>query len=94
MKKLIRFLNSFLSSCNGVPLYIVMAIIVPPVIEFSYLAKSTPSPVVTFFNVIDSDYVARFLYSYLIIIPILIVIVIFLILKDKYFKKYSTDDLK
>ena len=92
MKKLIRFINRFLSSYNSVPLYVVMAIIVPPVIEFSYLGKSTSSPVETFFDINDSDYVARFLYSYPTIIPILIVIVIFLILKDKFFKKSSSDD--
>ena len=85
-------INRFLSSYNWLPFYVVMAIIVPPVIEFSYLGRST-SPVETFFDVNNSDYVMRFLYSYPTIIPLLIVIFLFLILKDKFFKESKSDEL-
>ncbi|MAR97716.1 MAG: hypothetical protein CMP80_01020 [Formosa sp.] len=87
-------INRFLSSYNWLPFYAVMAIIVPPVIEFSYLGKTTPSPVETFFDVNNSDYVMRFLYSYPTIIPVLIVIFLFVILKDKLFKESKSDKLK
>ena len=83
-------INRFFSFYNWLP-YVAMAIIVPPVIEFSYLGKPNRSPVETLFDVNNSDYVMRFLYSYPIIIPVLIVIFMFIILKDKLFKGYKSD---
>ncbi len=84
-------INRFFSFCNWLPIYVAMVIIVPPVIEFSYLGRASKSPVETFFDVNNSDYVMRFLYSYPIIIPVLIVIFLFGILKDKLFKGYKSD---